>query len=178
VAADYRSSLRETLFFPAADAVPLITTFSGRGDLGSWLRSIATRAALKIRSKERKNVDLDDALEVVAAEGNPELQYLRSRYAREFQEALVAAFDTLEPRQRNLLRQRYLDGLSIDAAGRLYRVHRATAARWLAEAREAVMVGVKDNLRARGGLSDSELESMLRMARSGFEMSLSALFRR
>jgi RNA polymerase sigma-70 factor (ECF subfamily) len=178
VAADYRSSLRETLFFPSADALPLITTFSGRGDLASWLRSIATRAALKIRSKERRNVELDDALDVIAAEGNPELQVLRSRYAREFQEALVAAFDALEPRQRNLLRQRYLDGLSIDATGRLYRVHRATAARWLAEAREAVMVGVKDHLRARAGLTDSELDSMLRMARSGFEMSLSALFRR
>ena len=40
------------------------------------------------------------------------------------------AFAALESRERNLLRYALGDGLSVDAIGTLYRVHRATAARW------------------------------------------------
>jgi RNA polymerase sigma-70 factor (ECF subfamily) len=175
-AEEYRAQLREALFFTQAkDAPPLIASYSGRGELGSWLRSIATRAALKIRDKEQRNVEPTGVLDLLPAEGNPELEYLRTRYAHEFQEALLLALGELSPRERNLLRQHYLDGLSIDAVGRLYRVHRATAARWLAEIRDTVLTRVKDGLRAGGALSDSELESVLRMARSGFDLSISTL---
>jgi RNA polymerase sigma-70 factor (ECF subfamily) len=109
------------------------------------------------------------------AEGDPELAYLRSRYARELEGALSMALEGLSPRERNLLRQHYRDGLSLDAVARLYRVHRATAARWLADVRQAVLVRVRDTLRAGGALSDSELDSIVRMARSGFDLGISTL---
>ncbi len=59
----------------------------------------------------------------------------------------------------------------------LYRVHRATVARWLADARESVLREVKRQPQARHGLTDSELESLLRMARSNFDLSVSRVFR-
>jgi RNA polymerase sigma-70 factor (ECF subfamily) len=177
-AEEYRASLRETLFFARAEAASLITTYSGRGDLGGWLRSIASRAAMKIRAKERRDVEVGRTLDILPTEGNPELQYLRARYVHEFKGALVAAIDSLAPRERNLLRQSYLDGLSVDALGRLYQVHRATAARWLADVRETVLARVKETLRAQNGLTDSDLESILRMARSGIDLSMSTLLKR
>ena len=46
---------------------------------------------------------------------------------------------TLSAEDRTLLRQQIVDGLSIDAIGAAYGVHRATAARWLNRARGALV---------------------------------------
>lgn len=63
--------------------------------------------------------------------GDPELSHLKATFAAEFKFALTLAIDELSVRDRNLLRQSVLDGLTIDQLGKLYRVHRATAARWV-----------------------------------------------
>lgn len=56
-----------------------------------------------------------------------------------FQLAFRDAVNALTSRERNLLRYHYLSDLSIDQIGTLYHVHRATAARWVAQARERLI---------------------------------------
>jgi len=106
-----------------------------------------------------------------------ELEYVRTKYASRFREAFVPALEALSARQRNLLRQHYIDGVSLEALAGLYRVHRATAARWLADARQAVLSHVREGLRTQGALTDSELESLLRVAQTDFPTSISCILR-
>ena len=60
---------------------------------------------------------------------------------------------------------------STDIAG-LFGVHRATAKRWLADAREALLVGTKRELAARVGRGVEELDSILRLIESRLDLSL------
>lgn len=173
---DIQASVREKLFFAKAGARPLIANYSGRGPLGVWLRSIAIHFALKLKKSERRHVEADEQVGALAAKGNPELDYLRERHGAQFKEALQRAIDGLSVRERNLLRQHYLDGLSLEAVSELYRVHRATVARWLASARGAVLEAVRADLL--GSMTPSELESFLRMSKEHLGAEISQVFRR
>jgi len=169
------AALTEELFFGTqAQARPLIETYSGRGDLVSWLRSIAIRMATRRKKAAGRHVPTA-TLADVAADGNPELQYLRRAHAKVFEESLAKVLEALDVRERNLLRQHYLDGLNVDALGQLYGVHRATAARWVADAREKVLDGVKAALSSK--MSPSEIESFLRATRDELGLRISRVLR-
>ncbi len=80
---------------------------------------------------------------------------------------------SLTPRQRNLLRHQLVDHLSIDEIGALYQVHRATAARWLEAARQAVVEQIKLAMMARLRIHGEEYESILRLIHSAVDLSIS-----
>ena len=164
IAEDVESALREQLFFPRAARAqaPLLAGYSGRGDLASWLRSIGLRMASRARHEGDRNVALESNVGTAEAASEPEIELLRRTYAPRLETAMVEALGDLPDRDRELLRQHYIDALSLEAVAALHGVHRATAARWLADARSSVLRGVEDTLRAEGPLTDSELESLLR----------------
>lgn len=174
-AADLGAEMRELIFFGKGTLAPLIGEYSGRGDLGAWVRAIAVRMALKVKQREVRHVDADEALTDLAADADPELGYLRQAHARAFEEALAEALATLTARQRNLLRQHYLDGLTLEALAQLYRAHRATVARWLAEARQRVLTHVRTRLA--GSMTPSELDSFLRDTQRQLGLRISAVLR-
>jgi RNA polymerase sigma-70 factor (ECF subfamily) len=78
----------------------------------------------------------------------------------------------LTARQRTLLRLAYVDGLTVDAIGRMYAVHRATAARWLAAAREALFEEARVRVQAAVGAG---MTSVIRLVHSQVQLSLSRL---
>ena len=79
-------------------------------------------------------------------------------------------------RQRNLLRQHILDELTIDDLARLYRVHRATCARWLADARADLGKHTRKKLVVALGLANKDdMDSMLRFLDSDIELSISKI---
>jgi RNA polymerase sigma-70 factor, ECF subfamily len=170
------AGIREKLFFPTTGARPLVGAFSGRGDLRGWIHTIVVHAAMKARAEGDRKVDLADVSEPVEPH-DPELAYLKSLYGREFKLALSDSISALPPRERNILRQRFLDGLNIDALGALYGVHRATAARWINDACDAVLSDVRKRLAQRLGLKAHELDTIIRMAQSELDLSFSRLFR-
>jgi RNA polymerase sigma-70 factor (ECF subfamily) len=69
-----------------------------------------------------------------------------------------------------------VDGLTIDEIGALYRVHRATAARWLARAQVGLTKEIRAALIRTLNLQPAELRSVLRLIRSGLQVSLRSLF--
>ncbi len=174
-AQDLLSTLRERLFFARDDRAPMIADYSGRGALFAWLRSIAVHAALKVKRRAGRDTDLGTAFELAAPEANPEVAYLKRRYAADFKGSLERAFRVVTPRERNLLRQHYFDALTIDDLGVLYRVHRATAARWLADARKSVLKAVRADLVAKLALSETDVEALWASAQSDLEASISRL---
>jgi RNA polymerase sigma-70 factor, ECF subfamily len=173
---DVKGRLRERLLFPQHNEQPMLAGYSGRGDLGRWVHSVTVRAALKAR-REGYGAPDDDAheLDVIMPGNDPELAYLKATFAAEFRAALAGAVAALDARERTLLRQHVLDGLTVDQLGKLYRVHRATAARRVADVRDRLLDGIRQRLKARLRLSEGELESALRLARSQLDVSIRRL---
>jgi RNA polymerase sigma-70 factor, ECF subfamily len=170
-------TLRTKLLVPRDPAEqPRVLDYAGRGSLLGWLRVAAVRAALDLRRNQDDRLDggierLEDR--PARPSSDPEIDYLRGRYAAEFQEAVRAALGTLEADQRTVLRLRFVDGLTIDQVAAALRVGRATATRWIAAAREAIFTETQRLLRERIGLSDSEFGSLAAVLRSGLDVSLS-----
>lgn len=158
---------------------PEIVDFSGRGDLRGWVRVMAVRQALRRQERARRDVAVEDdeLLERIVAPGNPELDYAKGMYREEFKRAFEAALKGLPDRERTLLRQHYIDGLTIDEIGRLYRVHRSTAARLLVRARTRVLEATRAQMMCQLDVQSKDLDSIMRMIRSQIDISLHVLQR-
>jgi RNA polymerase sigma-70 factor (ECF subfamily) len=153
---------------------PQIAGYSGRGTLTSWLRTIAVRTTRRMLGTEQSQATTDDD-EIAAlpsAVRDPELELLRVRYRDTVRAAFAAAFASLETRERNVLRQYHIDGLTIDQLAALYRVNRATTARWVAGARLAVVKATRDQLVTAAGVPAGEVDSVIRLVRSQLELSV------
>jgi RNA polymerase sigma-70 factor (ECF subfamily) len=70
------------------------------------------------------------------------------------------------------LRLAYANGFTVDRIGGLYGVSRATAARWVAAAREALHDGTRRELCARLRITTSEYRSLAALVRSDLEVSV------
>lgn len=172
VVEDVMGEVRFELF--AREGGALIGTYSGRGALGGWVRAIAVHAALKRAKKQRREVTPEAAADLPVPA--VELAALRGAYGAQFTRALDSSFRALPLEQRNLLRQSFLDGLSIDVLAGLLQVHRATAARRVAAAREALTSAVKAQLMRELQLGETSVQEVISL--SNLQESLSALLRR
>ena len=154
-----------------------IVDYAGRGDLAAWLRISATRKALKLVRRADREESLDEILldHWPGTSTDPERKHMRSTYTGELKSAIREAFAALEVRQRNLLRQHILDELTIDDLAKLYSVHRATCARWLADARADLGKQTRKRLVHALGTPSDELESLLRFLDSDIELSISRI---
>lgn len=155
-------------------AAPKLRSYAGVGPLGGWLRAVATRAALsELRRPTHIAGDFDAELMGFATADDEAMASLRTRYARELEAALRAALAELSSRDRNILRLYVLDGANIDAIGRLYGVHRATVARWIAEIRVGLATRARERVVGQG--SASEVASLARLCFSQIDLSLERL---
>jgi RNA polymerase sigma-70 factor, ECF subfamily len=155
-------------------APPRLARYSGRGRLGGWLRAALLRLALDERRGDvARRLGTESMLEAVTADAAPaDVQYLRLRHRAEFAEALEQALASLAPRQRTLLRLRYVEGVQVQRIARIYAVDRATASRQLSDARERLLRATRQRLQARLRLSESELDSLVRVVQSDLHLSL------
>lgn len=150
-----------------------IAGYAGRGDLRAFVRAVAVKLALKRLTREAGPATDDDVLDMLPDAGDsPELRVLKERCRGDLRSAFATALAALTPHERTLLRQHYLDGLSIDALAPLHRVHRATCARWLETARASVLRGVRRHLQATLALGAGELDSAVDLVRSQLDLSL------
>ncbi len=170
--------MRDELFVRAPTQPPKIADYAGRGNLASWLTVSATRAAYKQLRREKRNVSDEDAklADEQALQGDAEVEMVKRRLRPLFRESFALALAALEQRDRSLLRQHYLDELTLEEIAVLYRTHRATAARWLASARQALLDGTRGALMSRLRMPKAECESVIRMARSELDMTMRSLF--
>ena len=166
---------RRKLFVSEDGSPPKIVEYGGRGDLRGWLRVGAVREALKIVRSEKREVGLDDARlldEVPAAGRDPELEQMKALYQPAFKRCFEAALAALPVREKNLLRQQALDGLSIDDLATLYHVHRATCARGLEAARVRLFDETRRRLVEDVGIAEGECDSIIRLVQSQLHLTL------
>jgi RNA polymerase sigma-70 factor (ECF subfamily) len=106
---------------------------------------------------------------------DPELEYMKAVYRPRFKEAFREALGELAPNERALLKQSLLDGLSIDALAGLHQVHRATAARWVAAARERLITATRARFQAKVRVDARECDSIFRALGSQLDITLRRL---
>jgi len=155
---------------------PKLESYTGRGSLESWVGVAAQRIALSLKRRERPGVDLvGSVVERLAATGDPELVYLKARYRREFEEALAAALTSLSERERIVLRLNVVGGASHARIGAMYRVNQSTVTRWIAAARERIWDELCRQLADTLGIAAVEVNSLVRIMQSDFNLSLSRI---
>ncbi|MGC4123265.1 MAG: sigma-70 family RNA polymerase sigma factor [Myxococcales bacterium] len=161
---------------------PALAGYLARGPLDAWLR--ATELDMARTGKRSRRREVATAEPELAPEPDelidPELAVLKERYRAEFNAAFERALSNLGERDRNVLRMYLLDGLNIEAIGLCYRVHRATVARWIANARERIFADTMAALREQvaANVSESELASIARLLQSQIEVSIGGVLRR
>jgi RNA polymerase sigma-70 factor (ECF subfamily) len=168
---DVKQLLFEKLF---AREQPKIAEYSGKGELRTWLKVTVTRMLINFSSRDTRELPAADDLfrALPGAAADPELEHLRRTYARELREGFGAAVAKLSARERNLLHYACVEDLGIDAIGEIYGVHRATAARWLNDARAALFKHLRAALLSQLRVRPEELESIVRMMLSRVELTL------
>lgn len=159
------------------DGSPKLLDYDGRGDLRAWVRVSLVREALHLAKRGKKEVGLaDDLLQMPASSDDPEVAHFKSRYRAEYKAAFEAAVGKLTDRERALLRQHIVLGMTVDEIGFVYRVHKTTAARWVQAAREELLAKARMELTLRIGASRREIEEIVRLIESGIELSVRRLF--
>ncbi len=156
-----------------------IRSYLGRGPLTSWVRVVAMRTSYGL--KRAKPAEVPEEIERLAAlpfEGtSPELSALRRDFAGPFHEAFKAALDALDARERNVLRLYLLEGVPSEVIGRMYGVHRATVARWIAGTHQQLLSETRRRLTAELGLIGKDLDTLMKLVSSGLEISIATVLR-
>ncbi len=170
------SQLRQSLLIPSRTPGGL-AGYAGRAELWTWLRVCAIRSAIKIHRRAERGSSVEQSgLEAVcvpdATGASPDTDHERRRFAAEARRALEASFGELAPRDKNLLMQHYLDGLTTEQLGRLHGLHRVSISRRLARARRLLIRRTRAHLVRRLSLTSSECESVLRALRSHLDITL------
>lgn len=174
---DVRQIVLQRILVGEPDRPPKIDGYVGRGTLRSWVRAVAVRAAIDLhRTAGDREVSREPTLlDNLRAASDPELDYLEQHYQGEFRRAFEVAVAGLSARDRNHLRHACIEKLTIDQLAALYGVHRSTAARRVATAREALLEATRAALIESLGVTDGELDSILRLLGSRVDVSVQRL---
>lgn len=160
---------------------PRIALYNGTAPIGGWLRVAAVRIALDLlehRGSAPRVAQIEDLASRLAGPTAPaDLHFVKDEYLPKFQLALDAALASLQPREKTLLRLHFVDGLSVAAIAPLYKVHRATVARWLIEIRTRVFDNLRERLDLEVPASASEFRSLLDAVRPDLGASLTRLLK-
>jgi RNA polymerase sigma-70 factor (ECF subfamily) len=167
--------MRTRVLLASADGAPLILRYSGRGNLGGWLRVVAVRLArdLERSRRRRKEGVLSDGL----SSGTPDAEdvLVHKEHQQEFRLAFERAISSLSSEDRNILSLHFVEGLTTDTIAKLFKVDGSTIRRRIARLRDDILRGVTGDLRARLGLNRSTLASMTRVVGKELELSLTRL---
>jgi RNA polymerase sigma-70 factor (ECF subfamily) len=167
---------RHKLFVADAGTKAGITKYRGTGPLTRWLRVVATRIAVDLKRTDNK-LDNDDAIAELVAPDDPELALIWHTCADAYKRALAHALKLLPKRDRTLLRQRYVDGLELDALGKIHGAVASTMMRRLRKIEEQLAEATRERLKHELALTDSQLHSMERMVVGQLPMSLTRMLR-
>jgi RNA polymerase sigma-70 factor, ECF subfamily len=170
---EVKQRLRERLFVAKDGAPPRIARYSGRGPLGAWVAVAAQRIALDLVNQDDSQSNSDGNIaDAVLTRTDPELDYLRDRYRKEFLEAFQAAIAKLSERERLLLHLHYVNGLPHEQIAASYQVNQSTVSRWLAKARGLLQIETQRHLQQSLGLSSEEYHSLAALVASQLHLSL------
>ncbi len=176
---DLQQQLLEKLFVSTPERPAKILEYRGMGQLAHWLRVTALRTFLnerrRVQGQARRNRDVEQDLIVLTRGADLELSFLKQRYRAEFKEAFTLAVAALPARERNLLWHKAVAGHNVDQIAAVYHLHRATAARQVARAREQLLGLTRAELMRRLRVDRGEFESIMNLIQSRLDVSLARM---
>lgn len=172
---DARQMVFSRLFVHDEGQPARVASFRGEGSLGAFVRAVALRVLLNAIERRTEELLGESMLDVLATTGDATTPETSVRHAEQ-RALLKAAFESaaraLAPKERAILRYALVEGATIDAIGELYGVHRATAARWLERAKEALGRSMRAALSEATDLADLERDRLHASVASHLELSL------
>ena len=176
MAADVQQQLAERLLVadPKAGRHAKIADYKGLGPLRSWVATAAAMTLVTLQRAQGQRREHPKPIEEHAWLGStdPELEYLKQRYAPEVREAVIESLATLSDRDKTLLGLYLGKRLNIDTLGAMYGVNRATTARWLAGARRELRHRTVKHLQASLHLNPRECDSLIALVNSQLNVSI------
>ena len=174
---ELRQRLSEQLFVGTDHSPAKIGDYRGRGPLSAWLRTSAKRLALRLAKVSSPEVLMTrEALaDEISDVCDQELALLKEHYGELFRQELVLALNELPARERMLLQLHLVAGLSTTRIAKMYHLNQSSISRQLQRAAANVFALIKQRVHARLGVETAELESLLDLARSHIELTLSSM---
>ncbi len=173
---DVVQAVSERILIAPAGARARIADYAGRASLRGWLGAVAKRTALNLRrsKSDQAHDPFSSTVEALGADGGPEIALLRTRFKREFEASIRASLASLPAAERSLLLLQ-LEGVTLPQLAGMHNISRATVARRLAAAREALYERTRRDLIERLRLSPSEFESVAALVRSQLDVGLAGV---
>jgi RNA polymerase sigma-70 factor (ECF subfamily) len=163
--------LRRQLF---VERPPKASSYKGRGSFRGWLRAVAGRMALRERRRAARNVSWKESAADAGEADDPDLAYMRRKYAEPFQLAFQETLRGLSVDDRLLLKQRFAHRLNLEELAGIHGVHVSTVSRRVTDARERLVSGTRDALMRRVDVGRAEASSIMRLIQSELDVTLSS----
>jgi RNA polymerase sigma-70 factor (ECF subfamily) len=143
-----------------------LTGYNGRGSLAGWLRVIVARAAIDRYRRAQRHVSLEQLQEkggnlaLASDSRQDEIEDLDSRWGPVISQIVNDAISRLSGRDRLLLSLYYFQKVPLKMMARQFRIHEATASRWLESLRKGIRKQVEGELKKSHGMRTSEIRSL------------------
>jgi len=160
------------LSVPTENGPPRIASYSGRGPLEAWLRMVAKRRSIELYRGERPRPAQEEYARRALNVMDPELDFLKFRYARQFNAALEEVLAALSTEDANLLYLTSVEQVSSEAVAQMRGVSTRTIQRRLAVIRAGVFDDLRQAMRLRLNASHDEIESLLGLVQSQLGVTL------
>jgi RNA polymerase sigma-70 factor (ECF subfamily) len=176
LAADIQQQLAERLLVadPSANRPAKIGDYRGSGALRSWVATAAAMLLVSLQRSARQRQEhpkpIDEDLWIGVSD--PELDYLKQRHAGDVRKAILVSLESLSDRDKTLLSLYVGKRLNIDTLGTMYGVNRATAARWIAAARQALRRRTVKHLQTTLRMTQRECDSLIAFVNSQLDISI------
>ena len=172
--AEVVAEVRVKLIVGQTGKAAALSRYVGYGPLRSFAMVIAMREATDRKRSEGRAVPVDALLLSMPLVGaSPETVQLREQVREPFVKAFKSALSELSARERNILRLHFAEGVSADAIGKVYRVHRSTIHRWIDAARERVIAETRRRLMSELELGREALDNLMGEVADGVDLTLS-----
>ncbi len=176
---DLRQAVLERLLLCSDNGRCRLAEYSGRASLRAWVRVVAKRVHLNMARglaiKPARGVHEVLETHLIATGSDPELDYLRVRYASEFKRAFRAAVAKLDSRELLMLRMHVAEKASGAEMAALFGVNRTTVVRWMSDTRHELLTQTRQHLQQELKLSRAECDSVVRLVMRQLDMTLSVL---
>jgi|GEM_PF-5543614 len=139
-----------------------LATYSGVGRLTGWLTTVAKHTANE-HLEQRGRIPRDEPAAPPWPDDDPETAPYMNQYGAHLMAAIRRAIDELPAKPRTLLKMSLVQGMSIDEIGRFYGVHRATAAKWIKDAKLLVVDHSQETFCGDTGAASTDFKSILRV---------------
>jgi RNA polymerase sigma-70 factor (ECF subfamily) len=167
--------LRTRLLVAQPGQLSRLSQYKGQGPLVAWLQMSAVRIATEIARKQPSAELQQRAFSDPDLVVDPELDFLKLRYAEQFQRCLDRALREIASGDAALLKLCYLNQTPPSALASMYGVSTRTVQRRIADVRERILELTRGYLQAELSLAPNELDSLLALVQSRLHLSLRLL---